>query len=153
MEILGLAIVIVLLFLAITFAIRFFVNENPIDFRTKFTSKVYVSNGIDVFLDTTAEKCFQRDMTELLQNCAESRSIICEDSKDSCEYVESTAESIFSSTLGKWNRKYEFRAYIKDNYNSPLVRVGEPCRGEKEQGLFPVPSSIGTIYVDLNTCL
>lgn len=153
MEILGLAIVVVLLFLAVAFAIKFLVNESPIDFRAKFISKVYASNGIDVFLDTTAESCYQRDMTELLQNCAESRSIICEDSKDSCEYVESTAKSIFSNTLDKWNRKYEFRAYIKDNYNSPLIKVGEPCRREKEQGLFPLPSNIGIIYVDLNICL
>ena len=152
MEILGLAIAVVLILVAVTFAVRFLMAESPTDYRKKFVSKELASNMVNTFLKTTAADCSNLDMTELLQNCAELRSITCENGEDTCSYAESTAKQIFSQTLDAWSRKYEFRAYA-NTYNSLLVNIGEPCKREKEHALFPVPISAGTVYVELNICI
>ena len=72
MEILGLAIVVVLILVATTFVVRFLVLKTPTDYRKGFVSSELASNMLNTFLRTAAPKCSQLSMTELLQDCAQS---------------------------------------------------------------------------------
>ena len=103
MEILGLAIVVVLILVATIFVIRFLVLRTPTNYRAGFVSSELASNMRNTFLKTAAKDCSQLTMTELLQDCAQGRSITCDNSQDSCKFVESTAKKIFEATLEKWN--------------------------------------------------
>ena len=150
MEILGLAIVVVLVLLATIFVVRFIVLKSPAKYRQGFVTSELASNIVNTFLKTASRDCpSQLTMTELLQDCAQGKGIIC-DSKDSCKYVESTAKEIFESTLDKWNMDYEFIAYL--DLPNPLVDIGTPCKAGKRSKLFPVPISAGTMYVKLEIC-
>lgn len=151
MEILGLAIVIVLVLVATIFVVRFLVVKEPTEYRKGFIAKELASNIVNSFLKTASSSCSQLDMTELLQDCAQTSSITCDNGKNSCEYAESAAKSIFSQTLDKWNMKYEFKAYTDSS--RPLLRIGQQCKAETERGLFPVPINIGKMYVELDICL
>ena len=150
MEILGLAIVVVLILVATIFVVRFLVLKAPTEYRKGFVSSEIASNMLNTLLKTAAEDCSQLTMTELLQDCAQSRSIICDDGKDSCKFVESTANHIFDQTFDKWSMKYEFLAYT--DVNAPLVKLGKPCKADKRSKIFPIPISAATMYTKLDIC-
>ena len=150
MEILGLAIVVVLILVATIFVVRFLVIKSPTEYRKGFISAELASNMLSTFLKTAAGDCSQLTMTELLQDCAQARSINCGNGQDSCSYVESTAKHIFESTFDKWNTKYEFLAYT--DAHSPLIKIGKPCRSEKRSKVFPLPINSATMYVKLDIC-
>ena len=150
MEILGLAIVVVLILVATIFVVRFLVLKTPTEYRKGFVSAELASNMLNTFLKTAAKDCSQLTMTELLQDCAQGRGITCDNGQDSCKFVESTADKIFEDTLDKWNMQHEFLAYT--NINTPLMRIGKACKSEKRSKLFPVPISTATMYVKLDIC-
>lgn len=150
MEILGLAIVIVLILVATIFIVRFLVVKAPTDYRKGFVSAELASNMLNTFLKTAAKECSQLTMTELLQDCAQGRGILCDNGMDSCMFAEAAAKLIFENTFDMWNMKYEFLAYT--DINSPLIKAGKPCQAEKRSKLFPIPISAGTMYTKLDIC-
>ena len=150
MEILGLAIVIALIFVAIIFVVRLGF-EKPSNIRASFVSSQLASNMLNAFLRTSArDDCFQLTMTELLQDCAQGKAIKCNNGDDSCKYANSTAKEIFEKTFDKWNTNYEFLAYT--DIARPLIGLGETCKADKKSELFPIPISSQTMYVKLDVC-
>ncbi|MBI2658677.1 hypothetical protein HYX05_01060 [Candidatus Woesearchaeota archaeon] len=150
MEILGLAIVIVLLLVATIFVVRFLVLKSPTEYRKGFISSELASNMLNTLLKTAAIDCSQLTITELLQDCSQAKSITCDDGQDSCNYVNSTANYIFDQTLDKWNMQYEFLAYTDPK--SPLIKLGKACKAEKRSKIFPIPISTATMYTKLDIC-
>jgi hypothetical protein len=173
MEVLGLAIVVVLILVATIFIIRFFVFKTSTDYRKGFVSTELASNMLSTFLSTNAEDCYQMTMTELLQNCAlygfggkcvdegvTYGCTQCSNQEYSCEFIKSSATSIFQETLDKWSIRYILLAYI--DINSPFIQIIDPIstsKGlqcpEKKSKLFPVPvdpTSAITMFVNLDIC-
>ena len=150
MEILGLAIVVVLILVATIFVVRFLLLKTPTEYRKGFISAELASNMLNTFLWTSAKDCSQLTMTEMLQDCAQGRSIVCDNGQDSCKFAESTAKKIFEGTLEKWNVNYEFLAYT--DINQPLIKIGKPCKTEKRSKLFPIPIGAATMYTKLDIC-
>jgi hypothetical protein len=154
MEILGLAIVVVLLLIATFFVVRFLVFKSPTEYRKGFLSSELASSMINVFLRVDDNSCSQ-PMVDLIRNCVESGSICCgncedPDPDDSCDFVEKAANDTFSKTLNEWKYRHEFLIY--QNSNNPRIKTGEQCGGEKKSELYSIPSSSGTIYVKLDIC-
>ena len=150
MEILGLAIVVVLILVATIFVVRFLVLKAPTEYRKGFVSSEIASNMLNTLLKTAAKDCSQLTITELLQDCAQAKSITCDNGQDSCKFVESTANHIFDQTFDKWNMKYEFLAYT--DVNAPLIKLGKPCKADKRSKIFPIPISAATMYTKLDIC-
>lgn len=152
MEIMGLAIIVILISLSMIFVVRFVVLKKPTDFKKAFTQTELASNMLNTFLKTTSEDCTGLSMTELLQDCAQGPSIFCEDAavSSSCEYVENTATEIFGNTLGLWNIDYYFSVY--EDVSSLWIELGSACIGAKKSKLYPIPSAARTLYVKLDIC-
>lgn len=153
MEILGLAVVVLLILLTTIFVVRFLALKSPADYRKSFVSSQLASNMLGTFLKTAADDCFKLRMDELLKDCAQtSGAIICEDgtSRNSCDYAKTAAELIFQQTLSKWNMKYEFFAYTDSG--RPIIKLGSRCKAEKKSKTFPVPTDIGTMNTTLDIC-
>ncbi|MBI2657825.1 hypothetical protein HYX08_03985 [Candidatus Woesearchaeota archaeon] len=150
MEILGLAIVVVLILVAAVFVVRFLVVKAPTEYRKGFVSSETASNMLSTLLKTAAKDCSQLTMTELLQDCAQARSVVCDNGQDSCRFVEAVSKEIFESTFDKWNMEYEFLAYT--DANQPLIKLGKKCGAEKRSKLFPIPISTATMYTKLDIC-
>ena len=150
MEILGLAIVVVLVLIATIFVVRFMVVKAPADYRKSFISAQLATNMLNSFLKTSAKDCSLLTMTELLQDCAQAKSITCDNEQDSCQYVEATAAAIFSKTLSKWKVKYRFLAYI--DQQTPLIQAGTSCPGGQRSKPFPIPITGETMYTQLDIC-
>jgi len=153
MEIMGLAIVVVLIILGMLFAVRFFINREPAEFKSRFTHKQLAQNTVTAFLNTKTESCHGMSVTELLQDCGQSTSVICEDgTTGSCEYVRDTAGLILSQTLEQWNVDYSFKVYFSDDTINPIFELGSSCTGESEPGWGYTPASTRTIYTRLDVC-
>lgn len=150
MEILGLAIVVVIILVAMIFVVRFLIIQPQTEYRKPFVSSETASNMLNSFLKTAAAQCSKLTMTELLEDCAQSKAITCSNGMDSCAYVQSTAETIFGKTLADWNVKYGFSAYT--DKDSPLIQLGDGCSGERRSKLFAIPTSTATVYVYLELC-
>ena len=154
MEIIGLAVVVVIILVAAVFVVRFGFNK-PTNYRADFLSSEIASNILNTFLKTNAKDCSQLTisqptMEELLQACAQESGVVCSTNQDSCQYVESTANEVFTKTLDKWKMKYEFLAYA--DANSPLIKLGIKCSGEKDSSTWPIPISVGSMYAKLDIC-
>lgn len=154
MEILGLAIVVILMLIGTFFVVRFLVFKTPSDYRKGFLSSELASSMINVFLRIDDNACSQ-PMADLVRNCMESGSVCCGDCEsgsgiNSCMFVENAANDIFSRTLEEWKYKYEFLIY-QDAYNPKIIR-GSKCVGERKSESYSISSSSGPIYVKLDIC-
>ena len=151
MEILGLAIVIVLILVATIFVVRFLAFKKPTEYRKDFVSSELAYNIVNTFLKTTASECSQLSMTELLRDCAQARSITCNNIYNSCKYFNETAKTILRDTLINWRMNYEFSVYI--NPDQPLIKLGAVCRGERKSSTpWPTPIGSGNVYTKLDIC-
>ena len=138
MEILGLAIVIVLMLVATIFVVRFLVLKSPTEYRKGFVSSELASNMLNTLLKTAAI------------DCSQARSITCDNGEESCQHTESIAKNVFTQTLDKWSMQYEFLAYTDPK--SPLIKLGKTCKAEKRSKIFPIPISTATMYTKLDIC-
>src|SRR3989344_8263815 len=98
MEILGLAIVIVIVLLAITFTVGFLLKPQK-NIRQGFVNSELASNMINTFLKTNAPLCSRLSMTELIQDCFQSEGLNCDNGQTSCEFVKDRATEIMKGTL------------------------------------------------------
>jgi len=152
MEILGLAIVVVIILVATVFFVKFSALKTSANYRGDFISSELASNMLNTLLKTNARECSQLTITELLQDCAQGVAVTCNDGKTSCEFIESIiSDKIFHETLDKWNVRYQFLAYT--DINSPLIKVPQdPCKSDKKSKLFPIPITVRTMYIKLDVC-
>tara|TARA_B100000315_G_C14425095_1_gene517425 strand:- start:7 stop:633 length:627 start_codon:yes stop_codon:yes gene_type:complete len=91
-EIMGLAIVIILIVIGMTFVIRFIIAEEPVDYKKDFTHSELATNMLNTFLETTSKGCKQLSMTELLQNCGATSSGSTPSEQINCKCIESPAD-------------------------------------------------------------
>lgn len=150
MEIMGLAIVVILLVVGMTFVIRFMLSKEPVDIKKQFSQGAAATNTLNTFLKTNARDCNRLKMTELLQDCAHNKNILCPSGLDSCQYAEDAATEIFSETLDAWNFAYLFTVFQDQDF--PLMELGTKCPRDQKSKTFPIPSSSGTIFVKLDLC-
>ena len=154
MEIMGLAIVILLLIIGMLFVVRFMFRE-PAEFKAEFTQTQLASNTLNAFLKSNTSYCSGMSITGLLEDCGNHIGsggyITCDNGKLSCEYVNDTAGYIFSQTLDKWNLKYQFLVYFQ-NEEDTIMTLGEECTGDKKSETFYTPTGVRTLYTKLDIC-
>ena len=143
------AIVVVLLLLAATFVIRFLLVKKSPEYRKSFVSAELASGMINTLLKTTSQSCSKASMKDLLQDCATTQSLVCENGQGSCDYFNEAANGILLQTLNKWNYKYQFTAAV--GQESTFVDIGSKCISEKKSETYVVPSAI-SIEVKLDIC-
>ena len=146
MEIMGLAIIVVLVALAMLFVVRFVVLKSPTEIKKTFTYTQLSANTLNTLLKTTTG-CKGQDVTQLLQDCAASENIICEDGNSSCYFVNKTINGILEQTLVKWNKEFVFNATLTD-----ISFVKGSCLGERQSKLYPIPTDAGVMIVRLDIC-
>ncbi len=152
MEIIGLAIVIVIILIGTVIALRFLVFKKPESTRASFVSAELASNTINTFLETTAVECSKVKMEELIQDCAQGTERICSNEKGACEFLRDAADEIFTKTFKKWKTKYKFLVYVNSEY--PFVDLESGCTEQQEKisETFFVPVTAATVSVKLDIC-
>lgn len=154
LEVLGLAIIVILLTLAVLFVIRFIILKEPTEIRESYTKTEMASNMLNTLIRTDTT-CKGKSVTELLQDCAShppNGSIECSGQR-SCHFLNSTIDMITDETLGVWNVDFEFTVWLDDG--TELIHMIKPvgaCTGEKESKPFYLPLQVTTINLKLDLC-
>ncbi|MBI2546282.1 hypothetical protein HYV81_03820 [Candidatus Woesearchaeota archaeon] len=156
MEIMGLAVIMILVSLGMLFIIQFNLNKEPSTLKKTFTQTQLASNILGSFLRTTADACAGNSIGELLKDCAENYNtpntqLRCDANERSCDYTRETIASMFNSTLIAWgNQSYYFEARIP---GQPLMKsFNGRCTGEKESKQNYIPTDAGTLTIVLDIC-
>ena len=153
MEIMGLAIIIILVSLAMLFIVQFVILRQPTDIKEKFTHKQLAKNTINTMLSTTSN-CKFISIEDLLIDCAEGGFIQCPGG-NSCTHSSSIIQEVLDNTLDKWNKKYYLTIKADNEDIKGLPSFGEqPCPGEKTSSApcCFLPTQIGTMNINLDIC-
>jgi len=149
MEIMGLAIIFILVIFGVLFAIRFVITKPESDIRMGFQESMLAANMLTAIRGTTTD-CKDATVEQLLQDCASTKAIEC-DGLDSCTKASSVIELIIMDTIEIWQRDYNFS--ITGPYSVSRITFGRgDCSGEKEVKTHPVPTRAGTITLKLEIC-
>ena len=151
MEIMGLAIIIILVALAMLFVVQFVVLRQPSETKKTVTHKEIASNTIITLLDTTTE-CRGLSIAQLLENCAEGGYIQCTGTKNSCIYAEEVIQEILDNTLTAWNKEYYLTIKVEDD--NIAGSFGKPCPAAKTSSspCCQLSTGIGTMSINIDIC-
>jgi len=148
MEIMGLAVIVILVALAILFTIRFVILQEPAEYKKGYTQQQLAINMVNTLLETTTASCSDLLFKELFKDCAETNIIICDNGMDSCSYIRESIDTIFMDTLETWDIDYEFNFVV--GTNPPLISKGS-CPDERIPGSFSIPGAIAST-INLYIC-
>jgi len=147
MEIMGLAIVMILITMGILFAVT--VMRKPgSDFKKEYKQKTIATTYLDSLLGTNT-LCHKATFRELIQDCAQSAQIQCE-TQNSCEYVRENTQALFDATFGV--RKQKYNLVLEGPGVVSEVGTSTPCPGELTPGIQYIATRAGTVTIRLDLC-
>jgi len=170
-EIIGLAIVVILIAFGIVFMIKYMATKKPVEYQKEYSQAELASNIINTLLKTTTEDCLELSFADLYKDCGENidegGSIDCDGNTipDTCRYSQEETKDVLDGTLKAWGMNYEFIVYLDevDLEDSsvwkfllvPSIESDVGCPGEKKSKRYsiPAPDTIyGTVYIKLDIC-
>ncbi len=158
MEILGLAFVVLLIFVGIIFVIIFDINKPVSTQRTDFMYKQLSSNMINSIIHATTIDCNNNHIEDLMRDCALGETVECDNGEYSCTYVNNTILDIFNKTIDIWlPTGYVFNVTSELGVHTLIEkknRFGEYCSTSMTgaNSLFPIPLDPGYMYVNIYLC-
>jgi len=155
MEIMGIAIVIVLMMLGMLFVFQFFILKPPEDIRKGQRKEQLATNMLNAILELTSANCSKHQIRTLIQDCAsfydQDGSIRCENLQTkSCIYVNNTIQQILTNTLDKWNEQYQFMILIDDEEKD--IQFGKKCTMNRRRRESPIQARGKTVTLRLDIC-
>jgi len=152
-EIMGLAIVVILISLIVLFVVRFVVLKEPEQYRKEYTEFDISYSFVNTLMNTNVPDCYDLSFTELFKD-AESALIINCGGMNSKAYLEQSIADILNQTLGVQNLNYEFIAYRNndeaDAIIDPIIRGG--CPTYRKSAPQPISAGGRIILVNLYVC-
>jgi len=139
MEIMGLAIIVILVSLAMLFAVQWMLNPSTATVQ-KTKQSVLAASLLTTMVGTTTD-CNKRTVGELLGDCALTQGATkCAD-MTSCDYVRGVMGSIFNATMKKWKLNYYFHITGASSVEDMKFGSGstpQPCKGAKQGKEYPL---------------
>ncbi len=155
MELMGIAIVVVIISMVLVFALKSVANRKPTEFKEEYSSSELSTNIVKTLLATTAPACYGLTFNELFQNCAEghgtSPSLTCSDGRNSCQYASQETENILNATLVQLGVDHMFKVIIGDKIETgtTIIDIGE-CSGDaSSRRTRPYPIQTGTSVINI----
>lgn len=137
MEIMGLVIIVILVAIGMLFAIQFLINKPAGRETSAVKESTMAANFLNTMLSTTTD-CYERNVRELLQDCALTGGSVNCMGQSSCDYVNDQIRLMLDNTLQAWNKNYYFSIQGADSVSK--ISFGEQCAScEKEGKIHPIP--------------
>lgn len=157
-EILGLAVVVVLVVVGFMLALRFIGSDDGPSLQQDVTDRKMASAMINVMLHTNLD-CKDITLSEVMQDCANPLSTFeyCGSPKRlACAEAANVTLTMLDRTLGKWSRGYRFRVYTDegDKFEHSYMDCTEGGKvvSDTDKERFPQPTKHGPIYLELTIC-
>jgi len=153
-EILGLAVVVVLMVIGFAIAMQFSLRPRD-NVKRQVTDRQLASAMLTALLNTNLE-CKDVTLAEVLQDCASSNVFeYCgSPRRRACQEAAYVTGLILNRTLGEWGKDYQLQAYTKSEpkFNHTIGGCGLGL-SDRESEIFPVPTARETIYLRLDVCV
>lgn len=146
-EIMGLAIIMILIALGILFAIVFFTGSSEKGF-TQITEHELVSNTLNSILQTTTD-CEGQTVEMLIRDCEGEKRFWCAGNELSCDYVKKQIKDMLTKTLGAQNRDYNFQISGTQELRE---KFGKKCTEEQTTSTSPIVFYGGSLEARLELC-
>lgn len=159
-EILGLAVVVVLVIVGFMLAIRLGSTGDNGSTKDVVTDRKMASAMINVMLHTNLE-CKDLTLSEVLQDCANPSPTFeyCGSPKRlACPEAENVTATMLDRTLRKWSRGYLLKVYTKDDEGKKVEKFNHSYMDcgigitDAEKETFPQPTPHGLIFFELTIC-
>lgn len=150
LEIMGLAVIVILISLIVLFVVRFVVLKEPSQVREEYTEFDVSYSFINTLVNANVPNCSDVSFKELFQDCAFSEIINC-NGNTSCEYIEYELPIILNKSLGIQKMNYEFIAYRGNNESDTIIdpiKGGDNCTPSRKSA--PQPLSVRGQIINLN---
>lgn len=156
MEVLGIALVVVIILFGIMIALRLSSSFQPtenLDAKELFELQEMTDNFLSSVLSSQTT-CLNQDISDLILDCATTRISRC-GGVDSCEYLNTTFTHILNETFNSIEKSYAFR--IAQDPENPLLYLSYQCdfarsvEGESDSYLLPVIRST-PVEIRLKVC-
>jgi hypothetical protein len=165
MEIMGIALVVVLVSLGLVFYLNISMAKKPSATKKEYMQSELAANFLNSLVETHAPGCSNIQLSTLFEDCAShppDGSIFC-DSKYSCQYLQDETAKILQKSLDSRNIKYQFIVSTDPNLK-PTASAGTPvpsttifsvplvgCDGDRKSAQQPLPSN-PPVYLILHIC-
>jgi len=153
MEIFGLVIIVLLVSIALLFAV--FVLTRPAEQQVaRTTESIVAANFLNTMFSTSAIGCGKRTVRDLVQDCAVSgvNAARCENGMSTCVFAEKIIAHMLNTTMGRWGKTYQFEIEGPPSVERLSVMSGQ-CRGEVQAASRPEKVRAGfDITVTLKLC-
>ncbi len=160
MEIMGLAIIFILIGLGILFYLQFASQERPIFFQKTFKETQAVNNLLNIIPathssdDPTKTSCLGRSFADILQDCVLNNADMCfraGTTENSCDFARKEIEAMLNKQLKDKGQNYYFSASAE---STTYFELGEKCRGSVKPGSVPLNIKRGGILrLTLDLCI
>ncbi len=157
MEIMGLAVIVILLSLGLFFITRFSITNPSQNQAQSFQQKQLAASFINTLLSTSANCTGPASFTDLIVEMAdpESSLLTCPDG-GLYQHFNTTVMPLLSQTLDRWNYKYQLDIlYPLAAPNGHDVSISGNCTttSQSESYTQPIPTTdSGTILVKMKIC-
>jgi hypothetical protein len=110
MEMMGLAIIVIIISLGLLFVVRFVILNPKQAVSKEFSESELASNFLNTLIETNAPGCSNIKFSTLFMDCAKAKKIYCS-GDDSCTYIMKTMrDDILPTTFDEWGISYYFIA-------------------------------------------
>ncbi len=177
MEMVGLVVIVILITLGMLFMAQFALKEDPK--KKVFTRKGLAYSAMGAMMKTSIHElgCSPNYIGDIqpqlgkdvLEDCANNYitnpdgwSLYTCNGQHSCVFLEHKIAELLNSTLGKWNKAYEYRSrLILQNQDEPVNLIGPiknkggcpKYKGDRDgSGLFPLHTDAGLVESYLYIC-
>ena len=158
MEMLGLAIIVILLALGIYFVSKFtLARPQELSQTQSFQYKTLGVNFVNTLLSADANCTGAVTFTTLLENIADptSTGILTCPNADIEQYFNQSARKILADTLDVWDYEYEFNVDFPAAAQKQRITINHECLSTSDaesSPIFPIPTEIGAIRVQIKIC-
>jgi len=153
MEIFGLVIVVLLVSIALLFAV--FVLTKPAEQQvSEMTESIVAANFLNTMFSTSAIGCGKRTVRHLVQDCAIAgvNAARCENGLNTCEFGHKIIAHMLNTTLGRWGKTYQFEIEGPPSVERLSISTGS-CLGEVQAASRPEKVRAGLdVIVTLRLC-
>ena len=156
MELMGLAIVVMLIAVGMFFAMKYTLFQKPPEIKNPYVQSELATTFVNTLLLASTDECkAYTTMKDLLGDCAaqELARQKCSLGQTYCDASDEIVDTILKDTLTEWGKSYTFEVYSDGQVGNYFEK--DTCAQDAERGkagLFPIPAKHGTVNVKLSIC-
>lgn len=149
MEIMGLALIVVLVAVGLLFLIALNIGKKPAKELSRYEQTKMANSFVLAFLKTSACNV---SIENVVYDCFTTKTLNCPRFMDSCEFLKNTTDIILNRTIKQWGYMYNL-SFIGNSKTISVVYKG--CNKTREApGIQPLPlyPYPGNVIVRLELC-